>query len=125
MNLRAIYETYRKEIDANRFKSKKREKQNKVENQQTASKIADTQMLKIQSHYPVDYPSAPASISIKDGDEETEGTVQESQALQPVEMKSIESNLNEVTLDENRIVQPNAGLSGLFEFVPATKLKGN
>lgn len=124
MNLRAIYETYRKEIDANRFKSKKREKQNKVENQQMASKIADTQMLKIQSHYPVDYPSAPASISIKDGDEETEDTVQESQALQPVEMKSIESNLNEVTLDENRIVQPNAGLSGLFEFVPATKLKG-
>ncbi|KAG5323009.1 NSUN4 methyltransferase, partial [Acromyrmex heyeri] len=33
-------------------------------------------------------------------------------------------NLNEIALDENRIIQPNVGLSGLYEFVPATKIKG-
>lgn len=126
MNLKTIYELYQKEIEANPPKSnKKKRKQKEKRSQQVGSLIADTQISKVQSHYPADYESTPTSISTKNADEEAEDTIQKSQALQPVEMKSIESNLNEMAIDENRIIHPNAGLSGLYEFVPATQIKGN
>lgn len=85
------------------------------------SVIANAETSAIQSHYPADYASPPTSLSTKDNEEDI---APENQGLQPVEMKSIESNLNEISLDENRIVHPSATLSGLYEFVPATKIKG-
>ncbi|XP_012223901.1 5-methylcytosine rRNA methyltransferase NSUN4 [Linepithema humile] len=119
MNLKTIYEAYKEQIDSNPHKcNKKKERQTK--NWKTESLIADTQLSTVQSHYP-DYVSSPMSLSTQN---ENKDIIAENQALQPVEMKPIESDLNEVTIDENRIVQPNAGLSGLYEFVPATKIKG-
>lgn len=123
MNLRTIYETYKEHFDnAQPSKSnKKKRKKELTRNHQVESAITDAQISTIQSHYPTDYTLPPVSLSTMSEDED----IVESQGLQPVEMKSIESNLNEIVVDENRIVHPNAGLSGLYEFVPATKIKGN
>lgn len=122
MNLRTIYETYKEHLDAQSSNSEKKRKKKLARNQQIESTISDAQISTIQSHYPSDYTSPPVSLSTMDEDE---GIVMENQGLQPVEMKSIESNLNEISIDENRIIHPNAGLSGLYEFIPATKIKGN
>ncbi|XP_011258246.1 5-methylcytosine rRNA methyltransferase NSUN4 isoform X1 [Camponotus floridanus] len=122
MNLRAIYETYKEDFDAQLSESnKKKRKKELARNQETESAISDAQISAIQSHYPTDYTSPPVSLSTMNDDEDI---VMESQGQQPVAMKSIESNLNEISVDENRIIHPNAGLSGLYEFVPATKIKG-
>jgi len=120
MNLKTIYEIYKEHIDENPPKS------NKTKNKQTKSRIksliSDAEVSTVQSHYPIDYVSPPISLSTSN---EAEDIVIENQGLQPVEMKPIESDLNKIALDENRIIQPNVGLSGLYEFVPATKIKGN
>ncbi|XP_029659923.1 5-methylcytosine rRNA methyltransferase NSUN4 isoform X1 [Formica exsecta] len=122
MNLKTIYETYKEELDANPYKSnKKKRKKKQARDRQVESAISDAQISTIQSHYPTDYTSPPVSLNTMN---ENEDTVVESQALQPVEIKSIESNLNEIMIDENRIVHPNASLSELYEFIPATKIKG-
>ncbi|XP_018050637.1 PREDICTED: 5-methylcytosine rRNA methyltransferase NSUN4 isoform X2 [Atta colombica] len=119
MNLKTIYEIYKEHIDENPLKA------NKTKNKQTKNRIksliSDAEVSTVQSHYPIDYVSPPISLSTSN---ETEDIVIENQGLQPVEMKPIESDLNKIALDENRIIQPNAGLSGLYEFVPATKIKG-
>ncbi|KYM96279.1 PREDICTED: 5-methylcytosine rRNA methyltransferase NSUN4 [Cyphomyrmex costatus] len=120
MNLRTIYEIYKEHIDENPSKSDKRK--NKQARSQMDSIISDAEISTVQSHYPVNYESSPISLSTNDEAENI--TVENQGKLQPVEMKSIESNLNKIALDENRIVQPNSGLSGLYEFVPATKIKG-
>jgi len=122
MNLKTIYETYKEHIDANLHKYKKRKKKEKQTRSQIESLISDAEVSVVQSHYPVDYASPPTSLSTND---EAEDTAAENQALQPIEMKPVESSLNEIALDENRIVHPNTSLSELYEFVPATKLKGN
>ncbi|XP_072746444.1 5-cytosine rRNA methyltransferase NSUN4 [Anoplolepis gracilipes] len=120
MNLKTIYETYKVYLDEyTPNKKKKRKKQTR--DKQVESTIADAQVSAIDSHYLSDYTSSSVSLNSMNEDEDT---VVESQALKPIEMKSIESNLNEIMVDENRIVYSNTGLSGLYEFVPATKIKG-
>jgi len=122
MNLKTIYETYKEQIDLNSYKSnKKKKKERQTKDRRMESLVTDTQLSTIQSHYP-DYVSSSMSLSTQDEDKDV---VAEKQALQPVKMKSIDSDLNKVAIDENRIIQPNVGLSGLYEFVPATKIKGN
>ncbi|XP_071559511.1 5-cytosine rRNA methyltransferase NSUN4 [Temnothorax nylanderi] len=121
MNLRTIYETYKKHIDENPTMYTKKRKKAKQGRSRMESVISDAEISTVQSNYPTDYAS-PTSISTDDDEER--GIAPEDQPLQPVKMKPIESDLNEVALDENRIVHPNANLSGLYEFVPATKLKG-
>lgn len=121
MNLRAIYKTYKEHIDANYRKSNRKKRKENEAGSRMKSVIANAETSAIQSHYPADYASPPTSLSTKDNEEDI---APENQGLQPVEMKSIESNLNEISLDENRIVHPSATLSGLYEFVPATKIKG-
>lgn len=122
MNLKTIYETYKEHIDANPHKFNKKKRREKQAGDRLESMISDAQVSAVQSHYPVDYASPPTSLSTNDEDEDIAA---KSQGLQPIEMKTIEPNLNEIAVDENRIVHPNAGLSGLYEFVPATKIKGN
>ncbi|KYN29676.1 PREDICTED: 5-methylcytosine rRNA methyltransferase NSUN4 [Trachymyrmex cornetzi] len=119
MNLKTIYETYKEHIDENPPKSKKTK--NKQARNRIKSLISDAEVSTVQSHYPMDYVSPPTSLSTSD---EAEDIAVENPGLQPVEMKPIESDLNKIALDENRIIQPNAGLSELYEFVPATKIKG-
>lgn len=121
MNLKTIYETYKEHIDANPHKFNKKKRKEKQAGGRLESMISDAQVSAVQSHYPVDYASPPTSLSPNDEDEDIAA---KSQGLQPIEMKTIEPNLNEIAVDENRIVHPNAGLSGLYEFVPATKIKG-
>lgn len=124
MNLKTIYETYKEHFDSQPYKSnKKKKKERQTEERRVKSLIADTQLSTVQSHYP-DCPDY-VSLSVSSTQDENKDIVAKNKALQPVEMKSIETDLNEVMIDENRIVQPNAGLSGLYEFVPATKIKGN
>lgn len=121
MNLKTIYETYKEHLDA--YKSnKKKSKKRQARGQQIESAITDAQISTIQSHYQTDYTSPPVSLSTMNEDEDT---AVENRALQPVEIKSIESDLNEIVFDENRIIHPDVGLNGLYEFVPATKIKGN
>ncbi|KAL6426673.1 hypothetical protein ACFW04_009211 [Cataglyphis niger] len=121
MNLKTIYETYKEHLDADPYKSnKKKRKKRQVRGQQIESAISDAQVSTIQSHYQTDTSSS-VSLSTMNKDEDT---VVENRALQPVEIKSIESDLNEIAFDENRIIHPDVGLNGLYEFVPATKIKG-
>lgn len=122
MNLKTIYETYKEYIDANPHKFNKKKRKEKQAGDRLESMISDAQVSAVQSHYPVDYASPPTSLSTN---AEDENIAAKNQGLQPIEMKTIEPNLNEIAVDENRIVHPNAGLSGLYEFVPATKIKGN
>lgn len=123
MNLRTIYETYKEHFDVQPDKSnEKKRKKELAKSQHVEATITDAQITTIQSHYPTDYTSSSVSLSTMNEDEDT---VMENQGLQPVEIKSIEPNLNEIAVDESRIIYPNAGLSGLYEFVPATKIKGN
>lgn len=123
MNLKSIYETYKEHIDANPHKFNKKKRKEKQARGRVEAMISDAQVSAVQSHYPVDYASPPTSLS--NTNDEDEDIATENQTLQPIEMKSIESNLNEIAIDKNRIVYPNANLSGLYEFVPATKIKGN
>lgn len=121
MNLKTIYEIYKEYIDEKPCKSDKKRREENQASDRMEAMISDAEMSVVQSHYPVDYESPPTSLSTNN---EAEDVTAKDQALQPIEMKSIDSNLSEVALDENRIVHPNAGLSGLYEFVPATKIKG-
>lgn len=120
MNLKTIYEIYKEHVDS--FKSNKKKKKAKQVRSRMESMISDAEMSAVQSHYPVDYASPPTSLKTDDEDENVAAL---DPALQPIKMKPIETDLNEIALDENRIVHPNASLSGLYEFVPATKIKGN
>jgi len=118
MNLKSIYDVYKEDMDTNP-KSKKKKKKNS-KHRKTLSIIADAQRSTVQSHYPEDC----APISVNTEENEDENLIQKDQALQPIKMKSIEPDLNKIELDINRIIEPNSGLSGMYEFVPATKLKG-
>lgn len=118
MNLKAIYETQKEFIDANPSKFKKKKKMEKQERGRMESTISNAEMSTVQSHYPTDYTLPPTSLNTDEDENITPKN-------QPVKMKPIESNLNEIALDENRIMHPNSNLSGLYEFVPATKIKGN
>ncbi|EZA58657.1 hypothetical protein DMN91_008632 [Ooceraea biroi] len=121
MNVKAIYETYKEQIDTNpeRVKRKKKTKTS-ARHHRVASVVADAQRSTVQSHYPEDHVT-PTFVETEDEDKDT---AQVNQPSQPVEMKSIESNLNKIELDETRIIEPNVGLGGMYEFVPATKIKG-
>lgn len=126
MNLRTIYQVYKTDIDetpCTRKPNKQKKIKNTAENLGVESTIANAQMNVVQSHYPANYTSKPATINTVNEDIE-EDIAQEHKGLQPVEMKSIETDMNEVKLDTNRIIHPNAGLSGLYEFVPVSKIKG-
>lgn len=119
MNLKTIYEIYKEHIDSNPRKSNKKKKKEKQAGE-IKSVISNAEVSAVQSHYPLDYAS-PTSLNTDDEDKDIAA---EESALQPIKEKPIESSLNEVALDENRIVHPNDTLSGLYEFVPATKIKG-
>jgi len=121
MNMKTIYNIYKEEIDTNRNKfSKKKEKKNSAKYHKTLSVISDAQRSTVESNCPEDY----APISVNAEENEDEKLIQKDQPLQPLKMKSIEPELNEIELDTNRIIEVNTGLSGMYEFVPATKLKG-
>jgi len=118
MNLKTIYNIYKEHIDADPKSEKKKKKSSK--HHKTLSVIADAQRSIVQSHYPEDC----APISVNTEGNENENLIQKDQPLQPVKMKSIEPDLNKIELDVNRIIEPNSGLNGMYEFVPATQLKG-
>ncbi|KAL6258391.1 hypothetical protein P5V15_010349 [Pogonomyrmex californicus] len=118
MNLRTIYDAYKEHINEKSCKSNEKKKKKKQVSSRMKSIISDVQISAVQSHYPVDYTSLPLSTNDKND------VIPKEQALHPIEMKSIESDLNKIAIDQNRIVHPNAGLNGLYEFVPATKIKG-
>lgn len=121
MNLKMIYQTYKAEIDKSPHKpSREKKSESSATNQGIKSVIADAQVTTMQSHYSTDYELKSTAVNIVNEDED----MQEHEGAQPVEMKSIEPNMNEIELDKNRIVHPDAGLSELYEFVPATQLKG-
>lgn len=113
-----IYDIYMEENKTNSLASRKKKQKRRIE-----SVIDDARVSAIQSNYPADYDSPPVSINAEDENEDL--TMGQERPLQPVEMKSIESNLNEIALDESRIVHPSSSLAGMYEFVPATKIKGN
>ncbi|EFN84325.1 Putative methyltransferase NSUN4 [Harpegnathos saltator] len=122
MNLKMIYQAYKAEIDENPYKpNKKRKKEDPAKSLEMGSVISNVQMNIRQSHYPADYAVKPTAISITEEDEDIE---QNRSKLQPVSLKSIEADMNEISLDTNRIVNPTVGLNGLYEFVPATQIKG-
>lgn len=83
----------------------------------------------LQTLFPSDY--EPSSNMIKQNnnnvDDDDDDIMKKShKPLDPVEMRPLESDIATAKLDEHRIVKPSIGLtsSSLYEYIPATKLKG-
>ncbi|KAI4501105.1 hypothetical protein M0802_003908 [Mischocyttarus mexicanus] len=83
--------------------------------------ISEKKVSEVQSVYPTDYESHPESLTVTETDNMTDNT---NKPLQPVQLKSIDDDSNEIKIDESRIVLPTYNTAGLYEFIPVTKLKG-
>ncbi|XP_063972859.1 5-methylcytosine rRNA methyltransferase NSUN4 [Diachasmimorpha longicaudata] len=64
--------------------------------------------------------------SLKTLDQEDDGLPPQESPFEPVSLRPLEEDLATAQLDESRIVKPSVGLaaSALYEYMPATKLKG-
>lgn len=82
--------------------------------------ISERKISEIQSIYPNDYESSPDSLTSTKKNDKNININKPS-----VHLKSIAEDSNDVNIDSNRIVLPSDGLTGLYEFVPVTKLKGS
>ena len=87
--------------------------------------LYDKQLSEIESIFPADSGINAGSLSEFIEEKKEVFGYKETDALKPVELKSIQANV-EIKLDSSRIISANSGLSisSLQEYVPATKLKG-
>ncbi|XP_011302332.1 5-methylcytosine rRNA methyltransferase NSUN4 [Fopius arisanus] len=64
--------------------------------------------------------------SMKALEQEDDGLPPKVEPLEPVQLRPLEEDLAVAQLDESRIIKPDTGISAssLYEYIPATKLKG-
>lgn len=123
INVKSTYDAF---MDVEREKKQKsniRRKPKKINDSSNRVHdiISETQMSQVQSIYPTHYESSPESITFE---QTREKNVNIDKPLDPVTMKSIVEDSSNIERDVSRIVVPSEGLSGLYDFMPATKLKG-
>lgn len=89
--------------------------------------ISNTNLSEVQSVYPADHESHLQALRSEDNSlptSEDSGFINIDEPLKPVKLQSIEEELNETDIDSTRIIEPGVNISTLYEFVPATKIKG-
>lgn len=117
--MKLIYDAFVENVQDQRFQKKSR-KIIKL-NDRMYNIISERQISEVQSVYPTDYESSPDSLTFT---EKNDRNININKPLESIHLKSIAEDSNDMNIDSNRIVLPSDGLSGLYEFVPVTKLKG-
>ncbi|XP_017886978.1 5-methylcytosine rRNA methyltransferase NSUN4 isoform X2 [Ceratina calcarata] len=108
-----MYDVQKENIEF--FKKKREAKMNNSQEESAAT--PEDQLVEIKKMYPSSYPNLLQAIKTDDEPVKHEGRI-------PVPLQSIDKDLNEISLDMNRIIDPTVNLSILHEYVPATKIKG-
>ncbi|CAL7946971.1 unnamed protein product [Xylocopa violacea] len=119
INLRRLYEVQKENVEF--FQAKREAKREKLERNKQNSvvcKSSNDHLAEIQSLYPANYPNLLDALK----SEENEFVRKDGPA--PIKLQSIDADLNEISLDTNRIIDPSVNVSMLHEYVPATKIKG-
>lgn len=112
-NLKAMYDVHKENLE---FFVKKEEA--KTDNSEAVSSATpEDQLVEIKKMYPSSYPDLLQALKAEDEPVKHEGRIS-------VPLQSIDKDLNEISLDTNRIIDPTVNLSTLHEYVPATKIKG-
>lgn len=118
INVKLIYDAFVENVQDQRFqKSKKIIKLN----DRMYNIISERQISEVQSVYPTDYVTSSDSLTFT---EKNDRNISINKPLESIHLKSIAEDSNDMNIDSNRIVLPSDGLSGLYKFVPVTKLKG-
>ncbi|KAF7396121.1 hypothetical protein HZH66_006983 [Vespula vulgaris] len=117
INIKLIYDAFVENIQDQKFQRKLKKTANL--NVRMHNIISERKISEIQSIYPNDYESSPDSLTSTKKNDKNININKPS-----VHLKSIAEDSNDVNIDSNRIVLPSDGLTGLYEFVPVTKLKG-
>lgn len=130
MDLRDLYEAHRKNKDE-RDKRKLKEidtTKNIYQLPHFKSTLEGKQRSEIKSLYPDDYEVPEQLLNNKELSipADVDDLPELKKPLDPVQMRPLEADLNTAIHDENRIIKPSTGLTAttLYEYVPATKLKG-
>ncbi|XP_034945663.1 5-methylcytosine rRNA methyltransferase NSUN4 [Chelonus insularis] len=138
MNLRDLYEVHKRnqeERNARNLEKNIPKKKGKFENndenefsdKSIKRKLEYKTESEIQSLLPENFEAAKQSLSprVKKNDEE-EPDFPNEKPLDPIEVTSIEKDVEIASPEINRIIKPSSGLtsSALFEYIPATKIKG-
>ena len=116
--MKLIYEASKKNMELQKEKQKKENLLEKIEN---LDKKLDQIVAEKQIESSV-YPNPFDDLSKSSDNTKNEN---ENNSFKPVKLESIEKNVNIVN-DVNRLIKPTAGItaSQLYEYVPATKIKG-
>ncbi|XP_076653557.1 5-methylcytosine rRNA methyltransferase l(2)10685 [Halictus rubicundus] len=118
IHLKSLYNVYKNNMDG-QSKTKSMLSEN-VQNPMD-SVIENMQLSDIESVYPEGHSYSSQSLN---SEEDTESSIQKTDALQPVKLQSIEADLNEIEIDANRVIESPTDQSMLYEYVPSTRLKG-
>ncbi|KAK2585917.1 hypothetical protein KPH14_010501 [Odynerus spinipes] len=123
INVKSLYDVFMEDAQERNKKSgkQKKSKKSKELSSRMQNIISESQMSEIQSVYPTNYESPLESLT---HEKENDTVVNAGKPLEPVRMRSIAEDSNNIKEDTSRIIVPSEGLSGLYDFVPATKLKG-
>lgn len=118
LNLRSLYNVQKENVDF--FKSKREAKYGKSDDIQNSieAETSIDQLSELQAAYPANYPNLVEALKAEttESDKKNENI--------PVKLQSIDTSLNDVNIDNTRIVDSSVNLSMLQEYVPATKIKG-
>lgn len=126
INLKALYDSQKANILSKESRWKKK---TRLQNMQSRMDniISNTNLSEVQSVYPADHESHLQALRSEDNSlptSEDSGFINIDEPLKPVKLQSIEEELNETDIDSTRIIEPGVNISTLYEFVPATKIKG-
>ncbi|KZC12019.1 Putative methyltransferase NSUN4 [Dufourea novaeangliae] len=116
VHLKSLYNVMKE----NKKNNKKNIHKNDVQNPMDTI-IENIQLSEVKSIYPANNVHSSQSLTLEENDEVPTKT---DYALEPVKLQSIEGNLNDVNIDTNRFIESSLDLTMLYEYVPATQIKG-
>ncbi|CAK9809363.1 5-methylcytosine rRNA methyltransferase NSUN4 [Anthophora plagiata] len=119
IHLKNLYDSQKDNISF--FQSKRKSKIEKLQEDNNSTDVVNTskdQLNEIKKMYSANYPNLLEALNA----ENTESIKEDTSA--PIKLQSIEKDLNEMNLDNDRIINSSVNLSMLHEYIPATKIKG-
>lgn len=117
LNLRSVYNVQKENVDF--FKSKREAKYGKSDDDIQNSMETETSLDRMSELQAANYPNlleAETDSDKTDSDKKNENI--------PIKLQSIDASLNDINIDNTRIVDSSLNLSMLHEYVPTSKLKG-
>ncbi|XP_043496222.1 5-methylcytosine rRNA methyltransferase NSUN4 [Polistes fuscatus] len=126
INVKSIYDVFLENPEVNNQQSIKQKNSKKTtkSNGRIDNVISEKQKAEVQSLYPTDYEPSPEFLTSTESTETNDMTDNINKSLRSVQLKSIADDCNEISIDNSRIVLPTDSTTGLYEFIPVTKLKG-